>query len=111
MYDYKKKFGHLPSGFSVQGYDAALLIDLGVRGSKGNLKDQDAIRNAIRTADIKSPRGKFKFNRNHSPIQSYYKRAVIADANGNPKIVTRGVVMEMAGDSHVAKCKRIKAWN
>ena len=109
--DYTKKYGHLPSGFSVQGYDAALLIDLGVRGSKGNLKDHDAIRNSIRTADIKSPRGKFKFNRNHSPIQNYYKREVIADAKGNPKIVTRGVVMEMAGDSHVGKCKRIKAWN
>ena len=109
--DYTKKYGHLPSGFSVQGYDAALLIDLGVRGSKGNLKDQDAIRNAIRTADIKSPRGKFKFNRNHSPIQNYYKREVIADANGNPKIITTGMVMEMAGDSHVGKCKRIKAWN
>ena len=103
--DYIKKYGHHPSMFSLQGYDGALLIDLGVRGAKGDLKDHDAIRNAMRTADIKSPRGKFSYNVNHSPIQDYYKREVIADADGNPKIVVRGKVFAQAKDSHYTKCK------
>ena len=91
--------------FSVQGYDAALLIDLGVKGSKGNLKDHKAITGAMRTADIKSPRGKFTYNINHSPIQDYFKREVIADTDGKPKIVVRGKVASMAKDSHYQKCK------
>lgn len=103
--DYIKKYGKHPSMFSVQGYDAALLIDLGVKGSKGNLKDHKAITAMMRTADIKSPRGKFTYNVNHSPIQDYYKREVIADANGKPKIVVRGKVASMAKDSHYQKCK------
>jgi len=103
--DYIKKYGKHPSMFSVQGYDAALLIDLGVKGSGGDLKNHDGIIKAMRTADIKSPRGKFTYNVNHSPIQNYYKREVIADANGDPKIVVRGRVAEMAKDSHYKKCK------
>ena len=103
--DYIKKYGHHPSMFSVQGYDGALLIDLGVRGSKGDLKNHDAIRSSMRTANIKSPRGKFTYNVNHSPIQDYYKREVIADADGNPAIVVRGKVFAQAKDSHHEKCK------
>jgi branched-chain amino acid transport system substrate-binding protein len=103
--DYIKKYGKHPSMFSVQGYDAALLIDLGVKGSKGNLKDHKAITAAMRTAAIDSPRGKFSFNVNHSPIQDYYKREVIAGPDGKPQIVVRGKVASMAKDSHYQKCK------
>lgn len=106
--DYIKKYGKHPSMFSVQGYDAALLIDLGVKGSKGNLKDHKAITTAMRTADIKSPRGKFTYNVNHSPIQNYYKREVVAGADGKPVIRVVERVAEMAKDSHYKKCKM--AW-
>ena len=102
---YIKKYGHHPSMFSVQGYDGALLIDLGARGSGGDLKNHDGIRKAMRTADIKSPRGKFTYNVNHSPIQDYYKREVIAGPDGKPQIVVRGKVFAMAKDSHAHKCK------
>lgn len=103
--DYIKKYGKHPSMFSVQGYDAALLIDLGVKGAGGDLKNHDGIIKSMRTANIKSPRGKFTYNVNHSPIQDYYKREVVADASGKPKIVVRGKVASMAKDSHYTKCK------
>ena len=103
--DYIKKYGHHPSNFSVQGYDGALLIDLGIRGANGDLKNHDAIRNAMRTAAIKSPRGKFSYNVNHSPIQDYWKREVVNGPDGKPTIVTRGKVFANAKDSHYTKCK------
>jgi branched-chain amino acid transport system substrate-binding protein len=59
----------------------------------------------MRTAAIDSPRGKFSFNVNHSPIQDYYKREVIAGPDGKPQIVVRGKVASMAKDSHYQKCK------
>ena len=107
--DYKAKYGKHPSMFAVQGYDAALLIDLGVRGANGDLSDHDAIRSAMRTAAINSPRGGLSFNVNHNPIQNYYKREVIADANGEPAIVTRSVVFRGHHDSYEGDCKMV--WN
>ena len=107
--DYKAKHGRHPSMFAVQGYDAALLMDLGVRGANGDLSDHDAIRAAIRTAAIDSPRGGFSFNVNHNPIQNYYRREVVADANGDPTIVTRDVVFRGHHDAYEAECNM--EWN
>ena len=102
--DYEKKYKRKASMFAVQGYDAALLMDLGVRGAKGNLSDKDAIRDAMRTANIASPRGGFQFNNNHNPIQNYYKREVIADKDGNPTIVTRETVFRAHKDAYHKQC-------
>ena len=107
--DYKKKYKRNASMFAVQGYDAALLIDLGVRGAKGKLSDKDAIRDSMRTANINSPRGGFQFNNNHNPIQNYYKREVVADAKGNPIIVTRETVFRGHKDAYHKQCKM--NWN
>ena len=102
--DYKKKYGKHPSMYAVQGYDAALLIDLGVRSANGKLSDHDAIRAGMRTANISSPRGGFQFNNNHNPIQNYYKREVVADASGNPTIVTRETVFRGHKDAYHTQC-------
>ena len=102
--DYKKKNGKHPTLYSVQGYDAALLMDLGVRAAKGNLSDHDAIRAGMRTANINSPRGGFQFNNNHNPIQNYYLREVVADKDGNPTIVTRKTVFRGHKDAYHTQC-------
>ena len=103
--DWVNKYKRNASMFGVQGYDAALLIDLGIRGASGNLKDHDSIRAAMRTASIDSPRGGFIYNNNHSPIQNYYKREVIAGPDGKPKIVTRGAVFRGHKDAYHKECK------
>lgn len=102
--DFKKKHGKHPSMYAVQGYDAALLMDLGVRSAKGNLSDHDAIRAGMRTANIDSPRGGFQFNNNHNPIQNYYKREVVADKDGNPTIVTRETIFRGHKDAYHTQC-------
>ena len=103
--DYIAKYGYHPSNFSAQAYDAALLIDSAVRGVKGDLSNKDGMRDAMRKADFDSIRGKFTYNVNHIPIQNFYKREVIADADGNPKIVTAGVVFKDHKDAHYKDCK------
>ena len=49
-------------------------------------------------------KGKFRYNTNHIPIQKFYKREVIADANGNPMIVTTGVVFTDHKDAYYKQC-------
>lgn len=103
--DYIKKYGYHPSHFTAQAYDAPFLIDSAVRAVKGDLSNKDGMRDAMRKADFFSVRGKFTYNVNHVPIQNFYKREVIADENGNPKIVTRGVVFINHKDSYYKECK------
>lgn len=103
--DFVAKYGYHPSNYSAQAYDAALLIESAVRAVKGDLSNKDGMRDAMRKADFDSIRGKFEFNNNHIPIQNFYKREVIADENGEPKIVTTGVVFENHKDSYYQDCK------
>jgi branched-chain amino acid transport system substrate-binding protein len=64
--------GQVPASYAFQAYDAALLIDSALKQTKGSTKDKDALRAALMKADFKSPRGPFKFNTNHYPVQDFY---------------------------------------
>jgi branched-chain amino acid transport system substrate-binding protein len=70
--DYGKAFGALPAAHAMQAYDAALLIDSALKATGGVTSDKAALRAALMKADFASPRGKFRFNSNHYPIQDFY---------------------------------------
>ena len=93
-----------PSHFAGQAYDAAFLIDSGVRGAKG-VGDRKALALALRKADYDSIRGKFTFNINGFPIQDYYKFSVVKGPDGAPRIKTEGVVFKQHKDAYSADCK------
>ncbi len=103
--DFKEKYGYHPSMFSAQAYDMPMLVDSGVRAVKGDLSDVKGMILEMEKADFKSTRGKFAYNTNHIPIQNFYRREVRADANGDPEIVTTGVVFENHKDSYYETCK------
>jgi branched-chain amino acid transport system substrate-binding protein len=102
--DFEREYGRLPSLYASQGYDAALLIDAAVRKVKGNLDDKEPLRAAIASADFKSVRGPFRFNRNQYPIQDYYLRVIEKDAKGRVTNRTVGTVFKDHPDAYVAEC-------
>jgi len=81
--DFRKEYGRYPSFYAAQAYDAINLIRAGVEGAKGDLKNKDAIRAAMKKADFGSVRGKFTYGNNHFPIQNFYLREVVEDPDGN----------------------------
>ena len=103
--DYRAKYHTEPAEYSVQAYDDALLIDSGVRGVGGKIEDRDAFAAAMSKADFKSPRGNFRFNTNHFPIQDFYMAKVVADSAGKPFIQLGDVAMRDHGDAYAEKCK------
>lgn len=103
--DFEKKYGRLPNEFASQGYDAALLIDAAVRDVKGKVEDKAALRKALESANFKSVRGAFKFNRNHFPIQNYYLRQVVKDDKGRLVNKTVATIFKDHPDAYVADCK------
>jgi branched-chain amino acid transport system substrate-binding protein len=102
---YEKEYGAVPGSYAMQGYDAALLIDSALKQTKGDTKNKDALRAALMKADFKSPRGPFKFNTNHYPIQDFYQVKVAKRADGKFQTEIVQKVFENYADPHVKDCK------
>ncbi len=102
---FKKKYGHYPSFYAAQSYDTIFLIKSAVEAVNGDLSNKDGMRAAMKKADFPSTRGKFSYGNNHFPIQNFYLREVVADADGvwTTKIVS--TVMENHQDPYAADCK------
>jgi branched-chain amino acid transport system substrate-binding protein len=58
------------------GYMAGKVLVLGLQGVNGNDEDIDKLSAAIEKLDFKSTRGRFRFGKNHNPVQDYYLRRV-----------------------------------
>jgi branched-chain amino acid transport system substrate-binding protein len=101
--EYVARFGAMPSDFAVQAYDAAGLIAAGVKGTGGKVDDGAALVLAMRRHGLDSVRGRVKYNVNGFPIQPFYKRTVVAGADGQPKIVVAGAVTEQK-DAYWERC-------
>lgn len=103
--DFIKKYGYHPSSYAAQAYDMPFMLDDAIKAVGGDLKNKKGLIEQMEKAEFPTIRGDFSYNTNHVPIQNFYKREVVADANGDPKIVTRGVVFENHKDAYYKTCK------
>ena len=101
---FKKEYNRLPSMYSSQGYDAAMLIDGAVRQVNGKIEDKEAFRKAMKDAKFASVRGDFKFNNNNYPIHDIHMRQVIEDEQGNVRNKLIGTVLKNHSDLFAKQC-------
>jgi branched-chain amino acid transport system substrate-binding protein len=101
--DYKAKYKLSPSFYGSQTYDAAALIDSGLKAVNGDMSKKDDLRKALEKADFKSVRGNFKFGPNHIPIQSFYLQDVVKQGD-DYVLKTVATIVENDQDKHVGKC-------
>jgi branched-chain amino acid transport system substrate-binding protein len=102
---FKAKYGRYPSFYAAQSYDTIFLIKSAVEAVQGDLKDMDGMRAAMAKADFPSVRGPFTYGHNHFPIQNFYLRQVVEDADGvwTTKIVD--TVYRNHQDPYAKDCK------
>lgn len=101
---FREKYGRYPSFYAAQSYDAIFLIKAAAEATGGDLSDTAAVRAAMEKADFPSVRGTFTYGKNHMPVQNFYSRKVVVDADGNWTTEITGVVFENHQDTHVADC-------
>ena len=101
--DYIAKYKTRPSFYGSQTYDAAYLIDSGLKAVKGDMSKKDDLRKAMEKADFKSVRGNFKFGPNHIPIQNFYLQDVVKQGD-DYVLKTVATIVENDQDKHVGKC-------
>ncbi len=101
---YVAKFGHMPSHFAAQSYDAATLIAAAVARTNWKGDDVLALMMTMRKVEFASIRGAFAYNVNGHPIQDFYLREVVKDTAGKPTIRTVRKVFTAHKDSYWERC-------
>ena len=102
---YKAKTGGYPAHYSAQAYDTMFLIKAAVEASGGDLKNMDAMRAAMKSANYPSVRGKYHYGNNNMPIQNFYLREVVKDENGDWTTKIVSTVFENHQDPYAGECK------
>ncbi len=102
---FKEKYGKYPSFYAAQSYDTIFFIKAAVEAVGGKIDDIDAMRAAMENTDFPSVRGKFRFGPNHFPIQNFYAREVVVDADGVWTTSLREAVLVDHQDPYAGKCK------
>ena len=103
--DFRKKYGRYPSFYAAQSYDAINYIASAVEAVDGDMDDTDGLRAALEKADFASVRGPFKMGNNHFPIQNFYERTVVKDADGNWTTAVGRAVLTDHQDPYASQCK------
>jgi branched-chain amino acid transport system substrate-binding protein len=89
--NYAKTYKLQPDVYAVQGYDAAQLLDIGLKAVKGDIKATKAMVAAMEGVTIDSPRGKWKMSKAHNPIQDSYLRQVVGEQNKYVGVAWKGL--------------------
>ncbi len=79
--NYVKAYKLQPDVYAVQGYDAAQMLNIGLKAVKGDLSKRADFAAAIQKAKIDSPRGAFTLSKAHNPVQDIYLRKVEGKQN------------------------------
>lgn len=102
---FKKKYGKYPSFYAAQAYDSIMLIKSAVDAVNGDTSKKDEMRKAMKSANFDSVRGKFTYGNNHMPIQNFYLRQVVKDADGVWTTKITKTVYENHQDVYAKDCK------
>ncbi len=81
-----------------------MLIDSAVRAVNGDLSNKKGMITAMRKADYRSIRGKYTYNVNHFPIQSFYLLKAVHGSSGELEMQIQRTVFEHHKDAYYQEC-------
>lgn len=91
--------------YNEQGYTTALVIDAAVKAVKGKIEDKAALRKAFESVKLDAPRGPFRFNVDHSPIENVYLRKVMKSNSGELFNQTQKTIATQQAASNASACR------
>ena len=96
---YAIAFKAQPDVYAVQGYDAAQILDNGLKAVHGDLSKRDQLTAAMHKTPVDSPRGKFTLSAAGNPVQDFYLREV----KGNENVLVSVAVKALADPARGCK--------
>jgi branched-chain amino acid transport system substrate-binding protein len=98
---YATKYKRMPSWFAESAYTAGLWIKTAIDSINGNVENREAFLKAMRTVQIKAPRGPLRLDEYDNPIQNVYiskvekvKHPVLGDVLINKPVKTYEAVSQ-----------------
>ncbi|MFE8032332.1 ABC transporter substrate-binding protein [Thiohalocapsa marina] len=88
---YAQAYGEQPDVYSVQAYDAAQILGIGLEATGGDIANKETFTAAIRNATVDSPRGEFTMSSSHNPVQDFYLREVTDGVNKVVRIASKSL--------------------
>ncbi|AVT31066.1 MULTISPECIES: ABC transporter substrate-binding protein [unclassified Plantactinospora] len=89
---FRKAHGSTPTTYAMASYDAAQVLDKGIRIAGGNLTPLQLNLALGRIGQIDSPRGPWQFNQPRTPQQKWYLREVKPDG----QVLSNVLISELA---------------
>jgi branched-chain amino acid transport system substrate-binding protein len=102
---YEAAYNAVPGTYAMQAFDAAMLIDSALKATGGKTADREAVKAALKKANFKSLRGKFKFANNQYPIQDFFLVKVAKRADGKYQTEIADRVFTDYTDVYAAECQ------
>jgi branched-chain amino acid transport system substrate-binding protein len=102
---FEAKYDRVPAMYAMQGYDTAMLLDAAIASLDGDLSDNEAVREALKTVDFPSLRGEFSFNTNQHPIQNFRLAQVVQREDGKFATSYVETIFEDYGDVYAEQCE------
>lgn len=75
--NYKAAYNIEVSFVAEQSYTGARMIVEAIKAVRGNIEDKDAFLDALEKVEFEAPRGPFKLDKFHNPVQNVYIRKVV----------------------------------
>ncbi|MBE3637959.1 ABC transporter substrate-binding protein [Mangrovicoccus algicola] len=100
--DFIAEYGRVPASYAAYAYDAVMLLDTAIAAA--GTEDRDALREALRTVDFPSLRGKFSFGANQFPVQDFYLTEVVQRADGAYATSAKELVTADYVDAYADAC-------
>jgi len=88
---FRKAYNGAADVYAVQGYDAAQMLDAGLKAAAGDIKNKNKVIAGMEAAVIDSPRGKFSMSKAHNPVQDLYLREVKGSDNIFKAVAIKGL--------------------
>ncbi|MDP3671181.1 MAG: ABC transporter substrate-binding protein [Telluria sp.] len=88
---FRKAYNATADVYAVQGYDAAQMLDAGLKAAAGDIKNKHKVIAGMEAAVIDSPRGKFSMSKAHNPVQDLYLREVKGADNIFKAVAIKGL--------------------
>ncbi|WP_108259122.1 ABC transporter substrate-binding protein [Mangrovicoccus ximenensis] len=96
------EYGRVPASYAAYAYDAVMLLDAAI--AEAGTEDRDALREALKTADFPSLRGKFAFGANQFPVQDFYLTEVVQREDGAFATSAKELVVADYVDAYAGAC-------
>ncbi len=103
--DYARRYKKLPSWFAESAYTAGLWTKAAIDSINGNVEDRAAFLKAMRTVQVKAPRGPLKLDAYDNPVQNVYitrlqkvKHPILGDVLMNIPVKTYPAVSQFWTD-------------